>query len=167
MSIYRIKGPWTGTLSIVSRPRGGDWLEHEISEKCADIPWAKPPFTSVLSAYSINPFAFPPTREQFGITCIPGINCLEFDFSGPAPILAEDASLSIMNVYPSTLHFSKLKGKRNDVYSYLAAAQHTKFAVTPLHTKEEYALYADVVAQGGDQWCPQSGKPVFHKFATW
>ena len=31
MSIYRIKGPWAGTLSIVSRPRGGDWLEHEIS----------------------------------------------------------------------------------------------------------------------------------------
>ena len=143
------------------------WLEHEISEKCADIPWAKPPFTSVLSAYSIDPFAFPPTREQFGITCIPGINRLEFDFSGPAPILAEDASLNIMNVYPSTLHLSKLKGKRNDVYSYLAAAQHTKFAVTPLHTKEEYALYTKVVARGGEQWCPQSGKPVFHKLATW
>lgn len=31
MSIYRIKGPWAGTLSIVSRPRGGDWLEHEVS----------------------------------------------------------------------------------------------------------------------------------------
>jgi hypothetical protein len=143
------------------------WLEHEISEKRADIPWAKPPFTSVLSAYNIDPFSFPATREQFGITCIPGINRLEFDFSGPAPILAEDASLSIMNVYPSTLHLSKLKGKCNNVYSYLAAAQHTKFAVTPLHTKEEYALYTEVVAWGGEQWCPQSGKPVFHKFATW
>jgi protein-tyrosine phosphatase len=31
MSIYRIKGPWSGNLSIVSRPRGGDWLEQEIS----------------------------------------------------------------------------------------------------------------------------------------
>jgi protein-tyrosine phosphatase len=30
MSIYRIKGPWPGTLSIVSRPRGGDWLEDEV-----------------------------------------------------------------------------------------------------------------------------------------
>jgi hypothetical protein len=159
-----------GTLHKTGREYLGHydpWLEHEISEKRADIPWAKPPFTSVLSAYSINPFAFPPTREQFGITCIPGINRLEFDFSGPAPILAEDASLSIMNVYPSTLHLSKLKGKCNDVYSYLAAAQHTKFAVTPLHTKEEYALYTEVVARGGEQWCPQSGKPAFHKFATW
>jgi hypothetical protein len=39
--------------------------------------------------------------------------------------------------------------------------------VTPLHTKEEYALYTEVVAWGGEQWCPQSGKPVFHKFSTW
>jgi len=92
---------------------------------------------------------------------------LEFDFSGPAPIFADDASLNIMNVYPSKLHPSKLEGRQDGVYSYLAAAQHTKFAVTPLHTKEEYALYTDVVAQGGEQWCPQSGKPVFHKFATW
>jgi hypothetical protein len=92
---------------------------------------------------------------------------LEFDFSGPTPIFADDASLNIMNVYPSKLHPSKLEGRQDGVYSYLAAAQHTKFAVTPLHTKEEYALYTDVVAQGGEQWCPQSGKPVFHKFATW
>jgi Polymorphic toxin system, DSP-PTPase phosphatase len=30
MSIYRIKGPWPGTLSIVSRPRGGDWLAQDV-----------------------------------------------------------------------------------------------------------------------------------------
>src|SRR5277367_1678283 len=28
--IYRIDGPWGGTLSISSRPSGGDWLEDEI-----------------------------------------------------------------------------------------------------------------------------------------
>lgn len=28
--IYRIDGPWSGTLSISSRPRGGDWLEDEV-----------------------------------------------------------------------------------------------------------------------------------------
>jgi protein-tyrosine phosphatase len=27
---YRIKGPWQGTLAIVARPRGGDWLEDEV-----------------------------------------------------------------------------------------------------------------------------------------
>ena len=43
MSIYRIKGPWAGTLSIVSRPRGGDWLEPEISS------WKDAKLNAVLS----------------------------------------------------------------------------------------------------------------------
>jgi protein-tyrosine phosphatase len=30
MSTYRIKGPWSGALTIVSRPRGGDWLEDDL-----------------------------------------------------------------------------------------------------------------------------------------
>lgn len=30
MSNYPVSGPWPGTLSIVSRPRGGDWLEDEV-----------------------------------------------------------------------------------------------------------------------------------------
>ena len=28
--LYSIKGPWKGSLSIVPRPRGGDWLEDEV-----------------------------------------------------------------------------------------------------------------------------------------
>jgi len=28
--IYRIEGPWRGTLGISAHPRGGDWLEDEI-----------------------------------------------------------------------------------------------------------------------------------------
>jgi len=30
MTNYQIEGPWQGELAIVSRPRGGDWLEDEI-----------------------------------------------------------------------------------------------------------------------------------------
>lgn len=30
MSIYQIKGPWAGRLAIVSRPRGGDWIDDEV-----------------------------------------------------------------------------------------------------------------------------------------
>lgn len=30
MSIFHIKGPWTGRLAIVSRPRGGDWIDDEV-----------------------------------------------------------------------------------------------------------------------------------------
>jgi protein tyrosine phosphatase (PTP) superfamily phosphohydrolase (DUF442 family) len=29
-TVYWIKGPWSGRLAIVSRPRGGDWLEDEV-----------------------------------------------------------------------------------------------------------------------------------------
>ena len=30
MSTYRINGPWRGTLAVISRPRGGDWLEDDV-----------------------------------------------------------------------------------------------------------------------------------------
>ncbi len=29
--LYWIKGPWTGKLAISARPRGGDWLQDEIT----------------------------------------------------------------------------------------------------------------------------------------
>src|SRR5580693_4311895 len=29
--LYWISGPWRGRLAIMPRPRGGDWLEDEIS----------------------------------------------------------------------------------------------------------------------------------------
>lgn len=28
--VYRIDGPWPGSLAISARPRGGDWLEDEV-----------------------------------------------------------------------------------------------------------------------------------------
>jgi len=31
MLTYKIKGPWPGELAIIPRPRGGDWLDDEIS----------------------------------------------------------------------------------------------------------------------------------------
>lgn len=30
MSIFHIKSPWSGRLAIVSRPRGGDWLDDDV-----------------------------------------------------------------------------------------------------------------------------------------
>jgi protein-tyrosine phosphatase len=30
VTIYSISGPWKGQLAIVSRPRGGDWLDDEV-----------------------------------------------------------------------------------------------------------------------------------------
>lgn len=42
-SSYWIQGPWPGRLAIVPRPRGGDWLEHEVDS------WASAGFTVVVS----------------------------------------------------------------------------------------------------------------------
>jgi protein-tyrosine phosphatase len=30
MSIFQIQGPWAGRLAVVSRPRGGDWIDDEV-----------------------------------------------------------------------------------------------------------------------------------------
>ena len=30
--LFRIEGPWPGSLAISARPRGGDWLEEELRE---------------------------------------------------------------------------------------------------------------------------------------
>ena len=34
MRVYWIEGPWRGRLAIIPRPRGGDWLEDEVSGWC-------------------------------------------------------------------------------------------------------------------------------------
>ena len=73
---------------------------------------------------------------------------------------------SMLSVYPSGLHLSKLKAKQKDVYAYLANAQHTKFAVTPIHTAEEFKLFHQSVSVGGEFSVPNS-KPNFDLMAAW
>ena len=48
----------------------------------------------------------------------------------------------------------------------MAHAQNTKYAVTPLHTTEEYDLFHKAVSVGGE-WCPSQGKPNFELMARW
>ncbi|MCI0493678.1 dual specificity protein phosphatase family protein [candidate division KSB1 bacterium] len=42
-AFYWVEGPWIGRLAIISRPRGGDWLEDEI------IYWHKAGIDAVVS----------------------------------------------------------------------------------------------------------------------
>ena len=86
------------------------------------------------------------------------------NFVGPVvePMTASHDS----SVYPSRLHLSTLKGKRKDVYAYLANAQRTKFAVTPIHTTEEFKLFHLSVSVGGEFSVP-NGKPNFDLMAAW
>jgi hypothetical protein len=122
---------------------------------------------SLMAQQDIDPMAFPMTHEQFGITCIPGTVHLDCDFGGPMVISSQDAVVSTSQIYTMKLHLSKLKGRHSDVYCYLATAQQTRFAVTPLHTEDEFKLYNDTVSRGGEEWCPQAGKPIFHKMSAW
>jgi protein-tyrosine phosphatase len=43
MRTYRIKGPWTGKLAIIPRPRGGDWIDDEVRA------WKEEGLNAVLS----------------------------------------------------------------------------------------------------------------------
>ena len=42
--LYWIEGPWPGRLAIMPRPRGGDWLEDEISS------WRRMGIDTIVSA---------------------------------------------------------------------------------------------------------------------
>lgn len=42
-AVYWIKGPWSGRLAILARPRGGDWLEDDIQS------WARSGIQVVVS----------------------------------------------------------------------------------------------------------------------
>lgn len=53
---YLIKGPWTGRLSIVTRPRGGDWLEEEIRS------WARSGLNVIVSLLE------PAEEAEFGLS---------------------------------------------------------------------------------------------------
>ena len=142
------------------------WLEHEIVRIQADISWtSKPPIGT--SGLSTNSLAFLPTEEQFGITSIPGEVRISCNFSGSqceTPHAEDSPSLS--HVYPTQLSFSKLRGRHKDVYSYLALAQQVQYAVTPVHTKDEFELFKKALELGGP-FCSPRGLPNFERMAAW
>jgi hypothetical protein len=105
--------------------------------------------------------SFQRTDEQFGITQIPGILRIQNDFNSHAIDLHDESS-----VYPTRLLFSRLQGKRKNVYEYLANAQHTKYAVIPLHTENEFKLFHESVTVKG-MWAAPTGLPDFDRMAAW
>ena len=71
----------------------------------------------------------------------------------------------VQPVYATKLHLSRLRGESKDTYTFLARAQGTKFAVTPVHSKGEFDLFAKAILPGGE-WCTQN-KPQFEQMACW
>jgi hypothetical protein len=142
------------------------WLDHEIALLRSDITWTTNPTSSTLLP-DMEPLDFAPTQEQFGIPCIPVADRIKCDFSG-APVLpgSSDQNSKPQTIYPTQLRLSSLNSKRGNMYEYLATAQETLYAVTPVHTKEEYTLYHNSVAPGGE-WAPVNGNPHFDRMAAW
>ena len=139
------------------------WLDHEIYQLREDIHWIKMPVTRkdrVLQ--DTDPLNFALTKEKFGVTAIPPMARLANEFFSAS---LSDIDISV-NEHSNKLWLSKLTGRRKDVYGFLAHAQQTKYAVTPLHTKEEYDLFHKAVSVGGE-WCPAHGKPNFEHMARW
>jgi hypothetical protein len=108
-----------------------------------------------------DPLSFQQTDEHFGITQIPGVLRLRNDFNAYAIDSNEE-----LGIYPTKLHLSKLEGKRKNMYDYLASAQQTKYAVTPLHTSNEFKLFHQALVAGG-KFAISKGAPNFDHMATW
>lgn len=159
-----------GTMNKIGKSYGGHydpWLDHEIYKLRADISWTQKPATLPWCIIQeTDPMAFVQTQEQFGITCIPPIIRIANDFLGPEISLDSVSVTSNYIVHLTNLHLSKLHGKQNDVYAFLANAQGTKYAVAPIHTKDEFDLFNSSVSVGGPM-CPARGLPNFDKMACW
>ena len=137
------------------------WLDHELRKLREDIPWNSKPAPQLMMS-DTDPLDFGLTSEQFGITSIPSETRINCNFVG-ADL---EMQMLVQPVYAVTkLHLSRLHGERKDTYTFLAKAQGTKFAVTPVHSKGEFDLFAKAILPGGE-WCTKN-KPQFEKMAYW
>ena len=137
------------------------WLDHEISKLQADIAWTVSPIVSPSRLFQdTDPLDFSPTTERFGITVIPSITRIANEF------FAHPNMNTQIDFASNKLWLSKLIGKRKDNYTFLAFAQQTKYAVTPLHTEDEFNLFHSAVSPGGE-YASASGLPNFDHMAQW
>ena len=140
------------------------WIDYDILQLQSDIKWRSGSLIAITASgralQDTDPLSFQQTDEQFGITQIPGVLRLQNDFNA-FPIDAEEPG-----VYPAKLHLSKLQGKRKSMYEYLATAQQTKYAVTPVHTNDEFKLFHQSLVVGG-KYASSKGSSNFDQMAAW
>jgi hypothetical protein len=140
------------------------WINHDIYRLRADIEWETSPNISGQHVIQdTSPLSFVRTHKQFGITGIPLAMRAKHDFLGQ---VIDPTEMQVSNVYPDRLHLSSLRAKRDNIYTYLAYAQQTRFAVTPVHTQSESDLFSTAMSPGGDFFAVL-GKPNFDWMATW
>ncbi|KAF7369576.1 hypothetical protein MVEN_00288100 [Mycena venus] len=108
----------------------------------------------------LNVSLFKKTEETFIVTALPQTVRDAYDIPrAQSPEIATDSMLQC-------IPFAGLSGARNNRYEYLASAQDTKFAVTPIHTNEEYSLFNKALRPSG-AFSVANGPPDFRRMAKW
>ncbi|KAJ6467664.1 hypothetical protein C8R47DRAFT_1303319 [Mycena vitilis] len=131
------------------------WIEDE-----NDILYQSLPFDNPRETHPgyVNVSLYQRTEESFFISELP--QKIRDDYNIPpheSPRINSDLG---------PLPLVKLSGGRTCRYEFLAASQNTKFAVAPIHTNEEYALFNSAARPGG-QFGNSTGPPNFKEMAKW
>ncbi|KAJ7213263.1 hypothetical protein C8J57DRAFT_1602153 [Mycena rebaudengoi] len=134
------------------------WIEDDIDIAYQSLPFDEPRPTR--PGY-INVSLFKPTHETFIISELPTIIRDQYNMLQHTPSTSVEGADGA-----SRLPLVRLSGARSDRYEYLASAQNTKFAVVPIHTDAEYALFNRTLRAGG-KFAPASGSPDFKGMARW
>ncbi|KAJ7247258.1 hypothetical protein C8J57DRAFT_1523038 [Mycena rebaudengoi] len=134
------------------------WIEDDIDIAYQSLPFDEPRPTR--PGY-INVSLFKPTHETFIISELPAIIRDQYNMLQHTPSTSVEGADGA-----SRLPLVRLSGARSDRYEYLASAQNTKFAVVPIHTDAEYALFNRTLRAGG-KFAPASGSPDFKGMARW
>lgn len=102
MQKYEIEGPWPGELAIIPRPRGGDWLDDEITAvKHAGFDL----MVSLLTPEEAEELGLTGEAEAFGNS---GLQFCSF----PIPDLGVPVSRESATKFLETLHQRLLAGKK-------------------------------------------------------
>ncbi|KAJ7146921.1 hypothetical protein C8R44DRAFT_845839 [Mycena epipterygia] len=134
------------------------WIEDDIDITYQSLPFDKPRRTR--PGY-INVSLFKPTHESFIVTALPKTVRDKYNI----PPYDSDHSLQNADSRIVQLPLVNLSAARTNRYEFLAATQDTKFALTPIHTNEEYSLFSREVRPGGR--FASTATPNFKEMAKW
>ncbi|KAJ7662182.1 hypothetical protein DFH06DRAFT_1325495 [Mycena polygramma] len=135
------------------------WIEDDIDIVFQSLPFDAPRQTR--PGY-LNVSLFKKTHESFIVAALPQIVRDNYNIPRHAQLPSTDEKNNAILNMP----FAGLSGARSDRYDFLASAQDTKFAVTPLHTNEEYALFNKELRPSGE-FSVAKGPPDFKRMAQW
>ena len=91
--LYWINGPWTGKLAISARPRGGDWLEDEVTG------WQRAGVDAVLSLLTAQENEDLQLSQESDLSQARGLRFFQFPVEDRGiPVSRDDASKLIAHL---------------------------------------------------------------------